>query len=314
MYDLITFGNTIRQIRKSFNFTQTEIYIQTGVSIETQRNLENGIRIVSIETLNKLSYVYKKDLLILLTRYRDVYDLLSEKGIDISLKLLKEYNYIEHRKYVKKLIDVTEQTFKGSGRNSVKPSVLLFLNALSDIDFINSRNKEVNIVSLKELLLNLSSDRMNILSDKNLFNVEISSCIMLSIMLRRSEQYSEANFYLNKIIDYYKTHEIFLIDDSKYYGSALINYCYVLHLMDEHELVISTIQNFFQDTSSYILHDQIIELQFRLGTSYFLLNKKTIAFEIYRTTLFITPTTKKKVYLQVLRDSYNISLDDLLYN
>lgn len=63
------FGQVLKEIRESFNYTQQEVTLLLGsngdipgLSTETLRRIENGMVIPKFETLELLSSVYKQDL------------------------------------------------------------------------------------------------------------------------------------------------------------------------------------------------------------------------------------------------------------
>ncbi len=84
-FNLINFGCKLKDIRLKFNFSQNEVYEQTGINPSTLRRLEGGKVIPKFETLEILSSLYKEDLLLLFSQYR----------IDHSLLFNEVYNRLE---------------------------------------------------------------------------------------------------------------------------------------------------------------------------------------------------------------------------
>jgi transcriptional regulator with XRE-family HTH domain len=69
-YDLQSFGEELKNIRKSLNLTQKDVAEQISINIDTLRKIENGKVMPRQETLELLSIVFKKDLNEILLKYR----------------------------------------------------------------------------------------------------------------------------------------------------------------------------------------------------------------------------------------------------
>lgn len=72
MYYLEEFGQRVKEIRRNLNFTQEEVYEKVHIHPKTIRNIEKGLSLPSICTLEILSNLYQVDLLKLLLDYRKV--------------------------------------------------------------------------------------------------------------------------------------------------------------------------------------------------------------------------------------------------
>ena len=73
--DFQLLGEAIADIRKEWGYTQKDVYDMSKVSIETQRRIEHGLKEPKVSTLERLSLIYKTDLLrlALMTRKRISY-------------------------------------------------------------------------------------------------------------------------------------------------------------------------------------------------------------------------------------------------
>ena len=69
-YDLKTFAERLRTIRKSLGYSQNEVSDKTGINSDTLRRLENGMSIPRFETLEVLSSFYKENLILILDSYK----------------------------------------------------------------------------------------------------------------------------------------------------------------------------------------------------------------------------------------------------
>ncbi len=86
-YNLNSFGNKIRNIRKALNFSQKEIAKITGIEDSTIRRIEGGKVLPKLDTLEILSPIYKEDLISLLIECRlDDYSIFCEIKNKIEIK------------------------------------------------------------------------------------------------------------------------------------------------------------------------------------------------------------------------------------
>ncbi|GAU76821.1 helix-turn-helix transcriptional regulator [Fusibacter sp. 3D3] len=69
-YNLIDFGNRLKEIRKNQGISQAQVKNTVGLNEDTLRKIEHGSVLPRYDTLELMSLVYKEDLLKLLPSYR----------------------------------------------------------------------------------------------------------------------------------------------------------------------------------------------------------------------------------------------------
>ena len=124
---LVSFGQAIRNIRESLDFTQKYVSLKSEISCETIRRIESGKVMPKFETLELLSIVYKQDLNSIFLKYRiddysyfyEIKNRLERKcdrdefyTLDIELKelnsILNSINSTFYKNLIKQLILLTE--------------------------------------------------------------------------------------------------------------------------------------------------------------------------------------------------------------
>lgn len=129
-YNLIEFGNRVKNIRKSLNLTQKDVMRITRINKDTLRKIESGVSVPKLHTLFLLSNVYKVDLIDVFKTYANSQLILKYyRKIDYILattdneKLLSEY--------YKQFINDTKEMQHEFIDNSVYLQFKLFLEAIS---------------------------------------------------------------------------------------------------------------------------------------------------------------------------------------
>lgn len=70
-YDLIGFGEKLKNLRNEVSLTQLNVYEKTGVSVDSIRKIENGLKLMKPSTYIALGTFYKIDVLeVLIENYR----------------------------------------------------------------------------------------------------------------------------------------------------------------------------------------------------------------------------------------------------
>lgn len=177
---LVSFGETLRKIRKKLSLTQNNVSELSGINIETIRRIEGGKVIPKFETLDLLSSIYKTDLNTLFLKYRvynysyfyEIKNRLETKfdanDFDTMNNELKELNtllnYI-HNIYYKNLITqlslITEAAIlyndKGDDSNEVFDKLIKAMK-ITNPKFNLSNYKSLVYSSMEiRILMNISS-------------------------------------------------------------------------------------------------------------------------------------------------------------
>lgn len=99
-YNLELFGQKLREIRQTLNYSQNEVYLKTGIEERTVRRIEYGQVLTKLDTLEILSPVYKVDLISCLLECRfDDYAAFCEIKNNIESKLDSADQHTLHNEF-----------------------------------------------------------------------------------------------------------------------------------------------------------------------------------------------------------------------
>lgn len=172
-YDLVEFGNAARKIRLNKGIKMSHLSELCNVNRDTIRKIEKGMVIPKIETLDKLSYVYKHDMFLLFLKYRLTVNIYMDRVINRVSKSFKnnEYNIIDEEVEKFKNIFIESPLFNDTIIKLKANQFQLYLEAIADIDKTVKEKSRNNITKLflclghpnEELLnKNLSFDKLEI--------------------------------------------------------------------------------------------------------------------------------------------------------
>ena len=129
MYNLVSFGNKLKEIRNNLNYTQSDISKLAFLDIKTLSRIENGKVIPKLETLEVLSYLYKEDLTLLLLNYRfGEYENFYKIKKDLHLN-----NHNDKLNNLKLIVSELKYIYNNSQNNLLKSEIIqtiLFVNGL----------------------------------------------------------------------------------------------------------------------------------------------------------------------------------------
>lgn len=182
--DFKKFGEGIAEIRKKWGYTQKEVYAMTSVSIETQRRVEHGLKEPKISTLERLSFLYKVDLIKLLLNHRQRTSYFSDDMIKFVNRIvwLRDVSIVkpEINKYMKELRKYEVSLGVGQDLESKIIAYFMdFLYVVRDIEPQDYRNKLQNIIEIEKLLLLLDRSKNSMLGDPYQLNLEITFGLFL---------------------------------------------------------------------------------------------------------------------------------------
>lgn len=309
-YNLLEFGEKLKDLRKSLGFSQVEIQKLAGVSSDALRRIEKGEVMPRYETLELLSSIYKEDLLELLKNAR-------------SNKLLTEYHdalddiitcYDDQK--MKKLEEDIRLGFTGKNESSiVNPNeVIQFLLLIRGASLYNSRfssdHKDARNILQDALKLTIPTFRLAEYREHKYSYIELRILLLLSILMAEDHEVSLSTKILYFILDRLKAspasrYQDFLI--IKIYANISYNH----HLEDNHKRVIKTANEGIAYCISHELTHALSLLYYRKGIAEFMLRHKS-----YRTSLFssffILKMTGNEdlldIYLGVTKEQYGIEI------
>ena len=134
-YDLVEFSKRLKQIRKSLGYTQEDVVIGTGLSVETLRKLEKGTSIPKYDTIERLSLFFKIDLHEVMHQYKNSSELFKYYA------RIDEYIYKSERELLEDLI----KSFDAF--SSKKEHKLIDHRVLSQLNFLFKGLQMVDIES-----------------------------------------------------------------------------------------------------------------------------------------------------------------------
>lgn len=236
--DKIGFGKELQSIRKELNLTIEEASFLAGVSEKTIYRIEHGINKISINTLDKLSVAYKKDLFAVYNKYVTnpeikLLNLINRaekslyiddfKNIEMCINELKKISlkqFTSYRKlfikYYIKLLEATYVDLKYSDRSeAIKLLIDTIKSETYDFNIINYKNFNYSPIE-KRILMNISTMSYDLCKDK--LCIEILTYLLtlldgdnivypkaalnLSTLHHRKGSYEKCIALTNKGIDY----------------------------------------------------------------------------------------------------------------
>jgi len=202
--DFNGFGHRIAAIRKSWGYTQKEVYGLSNVSIETQRRIEHGLKEPKISTLDRLSFVYKVDLMKLLLNERQRTSYFSDEMI----KFVNRMVWMRDKRIVKPEIDryirelrsyEASLTVVESLEAKTLNHFIDFLKVVRDIEPQDYRNKLRNIIEIEKLLLQFDRSKSTYLMDPYQFNIEVTFALFLVGIYNLNSQTHKSKEILDKL-------------------------------------------------------------------------------------------------------------------
>jgi len=310
-YNLVQFGEKLKNARKELGLSQIDIQNSAGVSVDALRRIEKGEVIPRYETLELLSAIYKQDLLELLKSSRNN-KLLTEYFEELD-GLITSYD----EKKMKNLEDNIRRSFTNNDLSSiVNPNevlqVLLFIRG-ADLYYsrISSDHIDAKNILLDALRLTIPGFKINEFGTYNYSYIELRILLFLSILIAQNDKIELSNDILYFILDRLRNSST-----SKYLSFLIIkiysNLSYNYHLLDNHEKVIEICD----EAISYCLHQEttygLFLLYYRKGIAEFQLNREAYISTLHSSFFLLKITNNQNlldIYLEVTKQSYNIDID-----
>ncbi len=233
-YNLNTFGKAVRKIRKQLFLTQEEVAEKTQISRDTLRRIENGTVVPRFETLERLSILYKRDLLEVLRTHRSN-DALTYFYDHVD-SLIAFYEKEKLQSISKSLNAYVDQQHDALISREELEQYKLFLKA---IDYYYSPFQN-DIIAVEPLLIRSIKTTIPDFSVKRFetfkYNyMEIRILLLLSLTYAKLGQYTLSNTLLT-FLEYRHSRDNIL--NHKLAITIYANIAYNYHLTDQHEKVI----------------------------------------------------------------------------
>lgn len=226
-----SFGELLKNARKSNRLTQLDVYELTGVNRDTLRKLESNQSIPKYDTLERLSIVYKLDLVELFslsrsnTSFNGIYKLLDDMICN------NDFNNIDD---IDELIDNYKEKDITANKDDVQ-QLRLFKAIIKDLYTLEEPNYEELIENCYEILRlsNENFDESRLLEYKyNHFEIRI--LLIISVCQLRLDNGKEATKILKKAESGYINIESQPIWNKKVYIKILSNLSYSHYLIEDY--------------------------------------------------------------------------------
>lgn len=309
-YDLKSYGLTLKRIRKQLAFTQETVSEKTQISRDTLRRIENGLVVPRFETLERLSFFYKTDLLKILSEHRT--DAKLQFWYDELDALITNYTEQKFLAIQESIKEYTQLNFTHFITPEEIRQCLIFLDAIK-LYFTNITTQSYKIEELLIQCMKITISEFDINQYKKFrYNIiETRILLLISLLYSNNNLYEKSNALLYFLIRHHRKNMILPV---KHLISIYTNIAYNHHMEDQHEKVI-TISKIGIDMA--VKHDtfsRLYLLYFRKGIAEFKLNKPD-----YVTSLTLSLSILKILgqndlyqrYHSVLEHQYHILLPNL---
>lgn len=309
-YNLVEFGEKLKDLRKNLGLSQLEIQRKAGVSADTLRRIEKGEVIPRYETMEILSSIYREDLLTLLKNAR----------ID---KLLYEYHdkldelitFYDEEKMMA-LEEEIRKNFSSDFHESVinPDEVLQFLELIQGTSLYHSRfredHEEAKKVLLKSLRRTWPDFTLRKYKNYKYSYIELRILLLLSILMAEKDAISLSTdilFFIRNRLENNAT--------STYHHHLIIkiytNLCYNYHLEDNHEKVIEIADQGITYCLSLETTHGLNSLYYRKAIAEYQLGIPTYEASLQKAFFILNLTNNHsllEVYQEVTKAQYGIDL------
>lgn len=254
LFNIKRFGEEIKHIRKDLNYRQTDIKKLVGVNEDTLRRLEGGVSYPSVQTLDLLSMVYKRDI-------HQVYKTYCETPIQYIDRIIQEITpSIRNHDYesLKKIADDFRTAFDSTTIKNltyINDKVEQFHEYLLSLHNIQRSLSDSNRDDIDKLMYvmkikveDLDDEKRQIRLDK----LEIRIFILLSILYRFKSEYKVGEKLLKLALRELNSNYANDSDYLNFYLLIVSNLMTVYHRQDAFELIDNTYQD-----SVIVIEDKI---------------------------------------------------------
>jgi len=274
-YDLIEFGNRLKEIRKKQGISQAQVKEIVGLNEDTLRKIEHGNVLPRYDTLELMSLAYKEDLLKLLQSYRSnqtLTDLYEHTDQIITAYTLENLNSIKAQLSQFKSQNLTDNTLYNTLEIEQFELYLESLRIYFEGNIVK-RNQAFGFLqeALNKTLINFSP--FNFRKYKyNFFEIRI--LLFLGIVLYDVKQEALSNQVLEFCLKYLL--QSFTLEEKiqklviKVYNNLAYNY----HLSNQHKKVIQTADDCIDFATSHNNLYGLANIYYRKGISAFRLKRE----------------------------------------
>lgn len=310
-YDLVNFGNELREIRRSLGFSQRYVQQTMGINVDTLRKIEGGQVIPRYETLELLSVAYKQDLLDLLKNCR-VNRFLMEFYDDLDY-IITCYDRNAADQLKNALRDSFPQPHLSSlvNLNELK-QFTTFVEAISAYFSGFSADRDYSLKKLTAAMrLTLPGFTIEDYGKFTYSYFEYRILLLISLFIAETE-----DFVLSNEILYYILERLSNSTYSTKYKDFLIinihlNIAYNYHMLDEHAQVIEATEAGIAYCIKRKTHHALFSLYYRKGIAQLNLDSEAYLDSIATAFYLLKATgnyTLLNHYSQITEEKYGVCI------
>jgi len=265
--DFQALGSAIGEIRKEWGYTQKDVYQLTMVSIETQRRIEHGLKEPKITTLERLSALYKVDLLKLALEKRESVSFFSDEMIRIINRSIWQRDAGANKENIDQYINVLNR-YKNQWDDSrqverqLVDKMISFRHVLKDFNVGGFKYKEQNIYLIEDFLKQMDSSGKRSLQDPYQLNIEITLGLFLVSFFHLTGKIEECIVILNKLERAINKTQISDLRNSDYLVTIKLNRAIVYLTVEDYEMMFKSLKEILEEDLTYMttihLYDALV--------------------------------------------------------
>lgn len=307
--DYIDFGLKARDLRKKCGYTREKVKNHTGISVETLRRLEEGIPEPRLSSLNALSNLYKYDLVELFIQTRTHHSFFSDSFMKAVNAKLRDVDYEGLRVLIDELLNslIEPEPDIDSKKNPRTHQYLKeFLAAFKALKLKDTKDIQVTIITLENMLLALGRDQSTILNDPYLYPIEFYCAIYLMANYRRCEQNEKVISLAYRLIETLEHYPYLNCKQKDHMGALYLVITYSMHALQQHQEVIDLVDTAFKCDAITFSNTLYTDLLMRKAIAYHHLGKRE-AYDYFTVALLNAQESRRIHYESVIKDQYQIS-------
>lgn len=313
-YNLKKFGEILYQIRKKENLTQKNIKASCGIHPDTIKGLEHGLRFPNLNTLNKLSGIYKVDLLNVLSECK--YE--NEEILKSIILKLDKISYSDNltefdaiTKTINKYSKKHRRIFSDTLLHQIKQTELLseLIKLKNKTDIINAFHLEE--LSIKALEVTQEYFDINHIGHHDYSVVELRILLILGFAKTRQNRHSigitTTKFAIEHLEDYMKSNPAII--NILLQGYYMLSYQYVI--VDDNTEIINICDKGIKIAQSNYSIKTLANFYFRKGVSEYKLCKEGYIKSLMIAMDYLSQAGESELrdkYIAVLENKYSISI------
>jgi len=298
-------GKLLRDIRKSQKITILQVSQETGIAEETIRRIELDKFEPKLSTLETLSNYYRIDLIELVSRKRSSDSMFSDEFISKINKMINESNFKQLREFADEGLSQLS-----SKNNHIQVALTDFLYSLKYVKYDPKNGQNEIIVILESILLSFSPSYMTSTGTNHPLPLEVSVIMLLSVIYRQNQLFQKAIDLLDVTIRRIQSMPLINTRFSDYLASAFLNLAYTYHSMQQHLLVIETVDRCFENEKVNYNRIVISHLLFRKGLALYFTDNPHF-YSVIDTSLSLMKESDRKQILHVMDMKYNLKFSDI---